>query len=396
MARLLHILLLEDSESDALLVERQLKVGGYEPVCQRVDTEPGFEAALAREGWDLIIADYHLPGFDALAALRLLQESGIDLPFIIVSGVIGEEVAVSAMKSGAHDYIVKGSLGRLVPAVERELRDVQVRRQRRLAEEELRNSREQLRALAAHLQSVREEERKLITREIHDELGQSLTGFKMDLAWIRNRLQPGEDPLQRQPLLDKISGMGKLLDDTAQLMRKLCTELRPGVLDDLGLTAAIEWQAREYQNRTGIQCQVQLETDDLMVDAERSTALFRIFQEILTNVARHARATSVVVTLKASGAHIVLKVTDNGRGITEREKTGAKSLGLLGMRERAFILGGEVSIQGMPGKGTAISVTMPLPHFNPESAVAKAEGDASKRKPNTSKDKLKPKRKTVE
>src|SRR5581483_11639028 len=112
-------------------------------------------------------------------------------PFIVVSGAIGEEVAVGAMKSGAHDYILKSSLARLVPAVERELRDVQVRRQRKLAEEDLRTSREQLRALAAHLQSVREEERKRITREIHDELGQSLTGFKMDLAWLRRRL---EDP----------------------------------------------------------------------------------------------------------------------------------------------------------------------------------------------------------
>ena len=343
-----------------------------------VETEAGFKAALAAGGWDLIIADYNLPSFNAVVALRLLQQSGMDLPFIIVSGAIGEEVAVGAMKSGAHDYILKDSLARLVPAVERELRDVRARRERKLAEEELRNSREQLRALAAHLQSVREEERKLITREIHDELGQSLTGFKMDLTWIRNRLQSGEDPLQRQPLLDKISGMGKLLDDTAHLMRKLCTELRPGVLDDLGLTAAIEWQAREYQNRTGIKCEVQLESDDLIVDPERSTALFRIFQEILTNVARHARATLVKVTMKTTGSHIVLKVKDNGKGITEREKIGAKSLGLLGMRERAFILGGEVDIQGAPGKGTTISVNMPLPQFNPESVAAKEDAGCAK------------------
>ena len=198
----------------------------------------------------------------------------------------------------------------------------------------------------------------------------------MDLAWIRNRLQSDKDPLPRQPLLDKISGMGALLDGTANLVRKLCTELRPGVLDDLGLIAAIEWQVREYQDRTGIRFEVRIGPGDLTVDPERSTALFRIFQEILTNVARHAGATKVVVTMKTTGSHITLTVKDNGKGITESQKTGAKSLGLLGMRERAFILGGKVDIQGAPGKGTTISVKMPLIRINAESE--KAKGDAGR------------------
>src|SRR6185312_3682714 len=206
---------------------------------------------------------------------------------------------------------------------------------------------------AARLQSIREEERKHITREIHDELGQSLTGFKMDLAWMRNRLQ-SEEPLQRQPILDKMREMGGLLDETANLVRRLCTELRPGVLDDLGLIAAIEWQAREYQNRTGIQCHLQIDPTSLSVDSEHSTALFRIFQEILTNVARHAGASSVKVSLKTIGPEILLAVADNGRGITEQEMIGANSLGLLGMRERAVILGGNVDIRGLPGKGTTV------------------------------------------
>ncbi|HZQ47684.1 MAG TPA: ATP-binding protein [Verrucomicrobiae bacterium] len=392
---MLHILLLEDSEDDAVFVTQQLRRGGYELVCHRVDTEPGFKKALSAEKWDLIIADYNLPGFNALVALRHLQQSGMDLPFIVVSGAIGEEVAVGAMKSGAHDYILKSSLARLVPAVERELRDVQVRRQRKLAEEDLRTSREQLRALAAHLQSVREEERKRITREIHDELGQSLTGFKMDLAWIRNRVQSGEDVRLRQTLLDKIGEMGTLLDGTADLVRKLCTELRPGVLDDLGLSAAIEWQAREYQNRTGIRCEVRLEPEELIVDPERSTALFRILQEILTNAARHAHATEVVVAMKTTGTNILLEVKDNGRGITEVEKIGAKSLGLLGMRERAFILGGEMNIQGAPGEGTTVSVLMPLSQFKPESATFKEDADRANAAIPCGNEDLKHKRKPV-
>ncbi|MDB6121517.1 MAG: Multi-sensor signal transduction histidine kinase [Pedosphaera sp.] len=232
--------------------------------------------------------------------------------------------------------------------------------ERKRAEEELHNSREQLRALAAHLQSVREEERKTITREIHDELGQSLTGFKMDLAWMRNRLQ-SEKNMEGQPaLLEKITTMGKLIDGTANLVRKLCTELRPGVLDDLGLVAAIEWQMREYQERTGIRCEAKLEMEGVTVDPDRSTALFRIFQEILTNVARHAKASRLDISMKNMGTHVLMEVRDDGKGISEQEKAGKKSLGLLGMRERALVLGGAVEIAGKPGKGTTVSVKVPL------------------------------------
>jgi signal transduction histidine kinase len=366
MKQPLHILIVEDSEDDARFIMRELQRGGYEPREKRVETEKTFRAALADGPWDVIIADYNLPQFGAIEALRLLKESGLDLPFLIVSGVIGEEVAVKAMKSGAHDYILKHSLARLSPAVARELRDAQTRHERLRAREELETSREQLRALAAHLQSVREDERKFITREIHDELGQSLTGFKMDLAWMRNRMQSEEWAQIKQPILEKIRAMGELLDGTANLVRKLCTELRPGVLDDLGLTAAIEWQAREYQKRTGIICEASVELGELTVDPERSTALFRIFQEILTNVARHAQARRVDAVLKLAGEELLLEVRDDGRGIKPGEIAGAKSLGLLGMRERALVLGGTVSITGKTGAGTTVTVTMPQKNPEPE------------------------------
>jgi signal transduction histidine kinase len=241
--------------------------------------------------------------------------------------------------------------------------------ERRIAEEVLSHSREQLRALAAHLQSVREEERKRIAREIHDELGQSLTGFKMDLAWIRNRLQDESGPVARGPLLGKIGAMVTLLDGMAGLMRKLCTELRPGILDDLGLSAAIEWQAREFQKRTGIRCESEIELGDLKVDPKRSIATFRILQEILTNAARHARASRVKVLVKHSGTSLLLEVTDNGRGIRENEKAGTRSLGLLGLRERAIILGGEVAIEGRPGHGTTVRVEVPIPGPDDDSAA---------------------------
>ena len=477
----LRILFVEDSEDDVVLILRELRRGGCDPDFQRVDTDAAFTAALRGQKWDFIIADYSMPRFNALEALSLLQQSGLDLPFIIVSGAIGEDVAVAAMKSGAHDYLLKSNLARLLPAIERELRDANVRRERqqardaalrwasivvasddaiigrtldgvitswnpgaerlfgytteemrgrsiavlvpservdeeqgvvarlkqgrrvdpfetvrirkdgkridvsltissildangrivgsskiarditeqKRAEEALRASREQLRALAAHLQSVREEERKLIAREIHDELGQSLTGFKMDLAWIRNRLQSYESDAARPALLEKIGVMGGLIDDTANLIRKICTELRPGILDDLGLPAAIEWQAREFQGRTGIACAVALDAENLSLDPERSTAVFRIFQEVLTNVARHARATRVEVWMGRIEDQTVMEVSDNGRGIEEVELAGLKSLGLLGMRERASLFGGQISIRGKRGEGTRVIVKIP-------------------------------------
>jgi signal transduction histidine kinase len=242
--------------------------------------------------------------------------------------------------------------------------------ERTQAEERLKNSRSQLRRLAAHLQSVREEERMRIAREIHDELGQALTGLKMDLSWLGHKASEVGPAVLHLGLLEKIRAMTDLADATIKTVRKIATELRPGVLDDLGLIAAIEWQAQEFQTRTGIQCQVVLPPDEVPLDQERSTAVFRIFQEILTNVARHARATAVDSRLTRAADSLILEVTDNGRGITENEISGSKSLGLLGMRERALLLGGEVTISGTPGQGTTVTVSIPLGELKRSGAAA--------------------------
>jgi PAS domain S-box-containing protein len=226
--------------------------------------------------------------------------------------------------------------------------------QRMLAAEELTHSREQLRQLSAHLQSIREEQRTSIAREIHDELGQSLTGLKMDLSWLDKRL-----PEDLPGLREKTKSMSQLIDATIQSTRRIAAELRPGVLDDLGLWAAIEWQAQEFQHRTGIQCTLISQVEDLNLDKDRSTALFRIFQETLTNVARHANATHVRITLIEQAEAVLLEVKDNGRGIRKAELTDTKSFGLLGIRERALILGGEATISGSPHAGTTVTVKLP-------------------------------------
>jgi PAS domain S-box-containing protein len=221
------------------------------------------------------------------------------------------------------------------------------------AEQELRASSEQLRSLAGRLVSVREEERARISREVHDELGQALTAVKMDLAWLAGRL-----PRTNSQMLERIRSTRQLAARTIQSVRRISTELRPAVLD-LGLAAALEWQAQEFQARSGIQCKVRLLTKEVFAP-DVSTALFRILQEALTNVARHAKATRVEVVKQKLRDRLVLRIRDNGRGFDPADPSSSKSLGLLGMRERAAILGGQVNISSAPGKGTSVTAWIPL------------------------------------
>jgi signal transduction histidine kinase len=227
--------------------------------------------------------------------------------------------------------------------------------ERKVIEEHLRKSEERLRGFAAHIQSVREEERTSIAREIHDELGQALTGLRMDLSWLEKRL-----PRQPKEPVEKVKAMFQLIDRTILTVRKISSELRPQVLDDVGLTGTLKWQAREFQARTGIRCKVELPKEELVMDLERSTAIFRIFQEVMTNVVRHAKATRVDIKLRLEGDNLVMNVVDNGAGISQSDLRSSRSLGLLGIRERATILGGIVEIEGIARKGTSVALTVPL------------------------------------
>jgi len=227
--------------------------------------------------------------------------------------------------------------------------------ERKLAEVAIKQSEEQLRNLTTYLQKIGEVERTNIAREIHDELGLGLTVLKIDLSWLRKRLPENEIPLR-----EKAETMTQLIDKTIQTVKKISTELRPGLLDDLGLAAAIEWQAEEFQKRTGIQCKVTIDPMDITFDRDRNTAIYRIFQEALTNVARHARATEVNVSLRQRDGQLELNVRDNGRGITEKELSNTKSFGLIGIRERVKIFGGGHTMKGIPGKGTTVAVKIPL------------------------------------
>jgi PAS domain S-box-containing protein len=227
--------------------------------------------------------------------------------------------------------------------------------ERKLAENAIKKSEEQLRALTTYLQRIGEIERTNIAREIHDELGQTLTVLKMDMAWLRKRLPDGLTSLP-----EKADTMSQLINKTIQTVKKISTDLRPGLLDDLGLAAAIEWQAEEFQKRTGIRCKITIEPKDITLDRDRNTAIFRIFQETLTNVARHAKASEVNASLKQRDGQIELKVRDNGKGITEGQISNPKSFGLIGIRERVKIFGGNSMLKGNPGKGTIMTVRIPI------------------------------------
>jgi PAS domain S-box-containing protein len=225
---------------------------------------------------------------------------------------------------------------------------------RKLAEEALHRSRQELRALAARLQAVREKERAVLAREMHDELSGTLTALKMDLSLLPDRVAK-----DHKLFLEKLESMSGLIDSTLDRVHAIVTALRPVVLDEFGLVAAIEWQAGEFQDRWGIVCETLLPTDELRLDPNRSIAIFRILQEALTNVARHARATRVVVDLKSETGNLILTVCDNGKGIDDNAIAAHSSIGLLGMRERALSFGGVTEITSPPEGGTLVSVRIP-------------------------------------
>jgi PAS domain S-box-containing protein len=232
--------------------------------------------------------------------------------------------------------------------------------ERKRAEEEIRNSQEKLRALASRLQSIREEEGASIAREIHDELGQRLTGLKFDLRWIERRMVRSEPDAESRRLLQRLSDMSTEVDGIIQAVRRISTTLRPVILDDLGLLKALEWQSHEFERRTGIRCDFVSAQDEYVLDEARSTAVFRIFQEILTNVARHAQANHVDIHIERKSNVLALEVRDNGKGISESEIRGSQALGILGMQERAQACGGEVKIARNGGHGTRVTVRIPL------------------------------------
>lgn len=358
-----NVLIVEDDPA-MLLALREL-LGG--PDRNIVVAESGEDAlrAVLKTDFAVILMDVKMPDMDGFATARLIRkrEGSRNIPIIFLTGA--DEDAASSFRGyevGAVDYLLKPvvpevlrskisvfiDLHRYNAALTREIAE------RKVIEEDLRRAEERLRAFTAHIESVREDERTRLAREVHDELGQALTGLKMDLSWLEKRF-----PKEPEEAAGRMKSMFRLVDATIQSVRRISSALRPQVLDDVGLIGTLKWQAREFQVRTGIRCKVDLPADDLALDQAQSTAAFRILQEALANVARHAGATRVDISLRVDTEHFILKIADNGRGVSEADLRSPKSLGLLGIRERAFLLGGKVDIEGKGGKGTMVSLSIP-------------------------------------
>ncbi|MEI6898992.1 MAG: PAS domain S-box protein [Bacteroidota bacterium] len=609
MNKKLSVLIIEDNETDAYLNIRQLQKEGYEVISTLVETKNQFCDALKKQTWDVILADYSLPVFDAPTALETLHETGLDIPFIVISGVMGEDRAVEMMKAGTHDYFMKNKLALLGSAIERELREAESRKERKRteqalfqsqrdlqllfdsiddflfitktsgiilqtnlvletrlgysaeelrqmnimdllvteavissggdslslnikyldaplrkkdgtlitaetkithgvwgneavliaitrdltewknsemarqkseiqyrnifenandaiflisenrfiecnqksvemygcenkqdllnrypwefspqfqpdgtnsipqasrflslaysgspqrfywkhfrkngsefdcevslnsvefegatvvqaivrdisdrirAEEILKESKEQLKVFAAHLQTVREDERILIARELHDNLGQNLTGLRMDISRIIKKLNKLEMREEIQSVMTLSKEMIPIIDATIEQVRKISSDLRPRVLDELGLISAIEWQIEQFSERSGIDCTLVNNIDSIDIEKKHKTGIFRIFQEALTNIVRHAKATIVEVNIYQIDGWVMFEITDNGIGINDAKLEDRNSLGLLGMRERAILFGGILEITGRIGEGTKVLLKIPI------------------------------------
>ncbi|MEX0960440.1 MAG: response regulator [Burkholderiales bacterium] len=480
----IRVLMIEDSEDDALLVKRELQRNGFEVTSLRVDTAPELEDALARSPWDIVLSDYMMPSFNGLQALNMVRQRDPDLPFIVVSGAVGEELAVDTMKAGAQDYVMKNNLARLTQAVRRELADAQMKRERKQAQRALATSEERLqlvvratrdaiydrnrkasvdwfneacvqllgplerggdlhgrwvaslhpedrdrvmqhfelawqhgglreieyrlmaahgeyvnildrcfvvsdrtgratrmigamldvtelkrmdielatanqrlKALSANVLRIQENERRHIARELHDEVGQLLTALKIGLDALA---RSGVDVPRGVPPAELAAMAGQAL---AQV-RDITLALRPPQLDDLGLTAALRWHL-DQQARV-CQWESVFDADELPARLESGleTACYRVVQEALTNAARHAGASQIVLQLKIEPPLLRLQIHDDGDGFDTAEIRNrilqGKSAGIAGMEERVALAGGKLQVASEPGKGTTISAQFPL------------------------------------
>jgi signal transduction histidine kinase len=351
MPERLRVLLFEDSVDDADLVVRALSEAGFAIEATRVDTSTDLETALRTGHWDLILSDYHVPPLHAPDVLRLVRRADPDVPIIVVSGAVGEPKAVGLMRGGAQDFVFKDRLYRLGPIVERELDAAAARREGRLAEGKLRDSRERLRVLSKRLLEAQEQERRVLARGLHDDVGQALTAVKLSLQALRR------DTGQSPPLDEALA----VVDRAIQQIRSLSLDLRPSLLDDLGLVPALRWYLDRQSQLAGFATRLTANERTCQgAPQEVETTCYRIVQEALTNAARHAQATHIDVTLACADGRWELIVHDDGVGFdvpaARRRAASGASLGLLSMEERATLAGGTLDITSKPGDGTTIRV----------------------------------------
>jgi signal transduction histidine kinase len=348
----LRILHLEDSELDHQLMLAHLRRGGLQVDVVRIDSEAEFLQAIEPEqNWDAVISDYNLPGFSGLVALDLLKASAQMLPFILVSGEIGEDTAVEAMRNGASDYLLKNNLVRLAPALLHAVETHELLLARQRADRELGESKQRVHELAQHLQTSVEAERAAIAREIHDDVGGSLTALKFDLAWIARHSDSPE-------VLARVTSALETVSHAIEASQRVMHNLRPAILEQ-GLIAALQWMASRFEKRTGIVCEFRSRHEHLTLPAGVPLVAYRAAQEALTNVSKHAQASQVHIDLSLAGGVLSLEISDDGRGLSQEDLAKVRSFGIRGLHERAGTVGGWVDLSSGPG-GTTLILSVPL------------------------------------
>ncbi len=353
----LHILLLEDSAHDAELIIHELRKVELKFVSRRVQTGSELLRLIAEFKPELILADYMLPQFNGAEALAMAQEHCPDTPVIIISGAVGEETAVELLTHGATDFVLKDRLERLAPAVHRALQSVADRNAQRQAEAIRKEYSGKLQALSRRLVEVQETERRNIARELHDEIGQSLTAIQLNLQEIL--LSRGIDALK-----PRLQASLMVVERMLEQVQDISLNLRPSILDDLGLEPALRWYTERQATLVGLQAAFHMDVLKQRLDSVIETECFRVAQEALTNVVRHARATAVTVELRQVDALLHLRVTDDGIGfdvarVRDKAIRGA-SLGLLSMAERATLAGGGLEFTSTAKTGTEVHAWFPL------------------------------------
>ena len=355
----LRVLVLEDEPADAELALRALLDAGIECAATVVGSRAAFERALAADAFDFVLADYSLPGYTGLEALEQVRRRDDLLPFVLLSGVLGEERAVEALRAGATDYVLKDRLARLAPAVRRALVERR-ERERHLA------TQGRLQQLSRRLLEVQERERRYLARELHDDIGQALTALKIQLESLA---RTNGDPVARQRLAESADTARHALER----VRLLSLSLRPPQLDDLGLLAALRSHLDRQAGVGRLTPHFEAEDVPRSLPPEVETACFRVAQEAITNVLRHAKASKIWVRLFVAGGRLALSVRDDGAGfdldaVTRRGLHGA-SLGMVSMEERATLAGGGLEVRSSEGHGTVIVAT-----FGLEPDTGSAEG----------------------
>lgn len=348
----LRILHLEDSTLDHELVKRELYGSGVTARIERVDTLEGFADAIDTTSFNVILADYRLPGFTALDAWHVLQNKHLRTPFVLLSGAIGESAAVAAIQVGISDYLPKEDIGKLWRVMERAIEMHRVQIEKEAADEELAQSEKRMAIFAEHLQNTIEQERAAIAREIHDDIGGSLAAIRFDLAWISRHTSD-------KATLAHIGAASDMLAHALNASQRIMRDLRPAVLDQ-GLVAAVYWLANSFSKRTGIPTVIQSPKRIEHLPKSIQLAAYRTTQEALTNINKHALCTCVKIEISDAEGVLTLEVTDNGIGIQSQSLTKTGSFGIRGLKERARTVGGWLDVSSQPNHGTSIILSIPL------------------------------------